>query len=258
VNNLVMAIDKARQKPFLGLASMFEPLDVNGFSKIRMGSRFDGGYVMLDDFRNVDLALSFGIGANADWDLAVAQRGVTVRQYDHTITHSPISHDSIAFFGEKVTENPADASRTTIHSILGQAGTQRDASVILKMDVESDEWPIFDHCALEDLRRFSQIIVEFHEFSRGIEDDWLRTATRVLEKLTAVFGVFHVHGNNWRSMAAVGNVYFPEVLEVSFANRNRYSFAKTAQLFPTPLDGPNDPRRPDLYLGAFRFAPVEG
>lgn len=254
MNNLTMARDRAGQKPFLKLASMFEPRDVNGFSKIRLGSRFDGGYVMLDDFGNVDLALSFGIGANADWDLAVAQRGVTVRQYDHTIAHSPISHDSILFFGEKVTENPTDASHATVHSILRRAGTHRDASVILKIDVESDEWSIFDRCALEDLRRFSQIIVEFHEFSRAVDDHWLRTATRVLEKLTAVFGVFHVHGNNFRHMAAVSNVYFPNVLEVSFANRDRYSFAKTEQLFPTPLDGPNDPRRPDLYLGAFRFA----
>jgi hypothetical protein len=163
----------------------------------------------------------------------------------------------ITFFSKMIVGSSLPTSNASIRSILKNAGTSRDASVILKADIESDEWSVFDNCAPEDLRRFSQIIVEFHDFSHAVDDGWLQMATRVLSKLTALFSVFHVHGNNWSQIATISNVCFPDVLEVSFASRERYSFAKNDELFPTPLDRPNDPRRPDLYLGAFRYAEIE-
>src|SRR5712671_57213 len=40
---------------------LLRPYAVKGFKKARFGSRYDGGYVILDDFRGIDTALSFGI-----------------------------------------------------------------------------------------------------------------------------------------------------------------------------------------------------
>ena len=48
-----MARDLARQKPFLDLASLFRPQKVVGYQKIRVGTAFDGGYIMLDDFADI-------------------------------------------------------------------------------------------------------------------------------------------------------------------------------------------------------------
>ncbi len=42
---------------------LLSPMDVDGGSYVRMGKKFDGGYVMLDSFnrQNMDAAYSFGI-----------------------------------------------------------------------------------------------------------------------------------------------------------------------------------------------------
>jgi hypothetical protein len=240
---------------FLRLAALFEPKRVLGFRKIRLGSAADGGYVMLDDFAEIDLAVSFGIDTNADWDLAVARRGIAVQQFDHTVDRPPVSHCLLHFNSKRVVGLRRGRNDVSINSILVDAGTLRDASVILKCDIEGTEWPVFRDCAPQDLRRFAQIIVEFHDFSRAFEDAWLHTAVSAMSNLRADFDVFHVHGNNWRPMVLAGDDLFPDVLEVSFANRRRYSFAASDELFPTPLDTPNNPERPDLYLGEFRFGP---
>jgi len=108
----------------------------------------------------------------------------------------------------------------------------------------------------EDLSCFSQILIEFHDFDRAVDPYWLMRATRVMKKLTGIFGVYHVHANNWSPMAVIGNVYFPGTLEISMANKSRYQFEASQELFPTLLDAPNNPLRPDLYLGAFRYQPV--
>jgi hypothetical protein len=251
-----MTRELARQKPFLKLASLFSPERVHGFSKIRVGSEYDGGYVMIDDFDAIDLALSFGVETNADWDLELANRGILVRQYDHSIERPPATHERLQFFRSKIISSPGDGEGASIASILSEVPPSRDASIILKIDIEGDEWPVFDACSVADLERFSQIVVEFHNFSLGRDPAWLNRATRVMEKLRAKFGVYHVHANNWSAMSAIGNVYFPDTLEVSFAHRGRYALEASSELFPTALDKANNPLCPDLYLGAFKFAQI--
>jgi len=252
-----MAREITRQKPFLRLASLFSPRKVTGLQKIRVGTTYDGGYIMLDDFTEIELALSFGVETNADWDAEIARRRINVQQYDHSVDKSPIENEWVKFFKTKIVARSDGTDGTSIGAILDEANIQRDATVILKIDVEGDEWTIFEACSEGELARFSQVLVEFHGFSCGRDPAWLERATRVMEKLTSLFGVFHVHANNWAPMAAVGNVYFPEILEVSFASRKRYDFVENDELFPTRIDRPNNPLRPDLYLGAFKYSGID-
>ncbi len=253
---VALARDHARQKPFLQLAAMFSPERVVGHTKFRAGSETDGGYVMLDDFASIELALSFGVDINADWDLDVAGRGIPVRQFDHSVPQSPVDDPQISFYKKMITPNLDDEEHASIPGIFKEAGIRQDASVILKIDIESAEWDVLDACSPQDLARFSQILIEFHDFDRATDPYWLMRATRVLKKMTSLFGVYHVHANNWSPMAVIGNVYFPGTLEISFANRGRYAFEPTDELFPTRLDAPNNPLRPDLYLGAFKYKPL--
>ena len=121
------------------------------------------------------------------------------------------------------------------------------------MDIEGDEWPVLDTADPRHLRRFTQLVCEFHGFQRAGEQAWHDRIMRVMEKLLEDFAVVHVHGNNATQFAIVGNVPFPDVLEVTFAARSRYGFTACDDLFPTPLDQPNVPHNADLFLGRFKF-----
>jgi hypothetical protein len=92
--------------------------------------------------------------------------------------------------------------------------------------------------------------------NRQISRSW--TAKRcaslhVLEKLNRGFAVVHVHGNNTRPWDDLGGVPFPQLLEVTYASRKRYKFEPNHEVFPTWLDAPNDPNKPDMFLGRFVF-----
>ncbi len=251
-----LARDHARQKPFLNFASLFSPQRVVGYEKIRVGSESDGGYVMLDDFEGINLALSFGVDINADWDLDVAARGVKIQQYDHSVPFAPAEHPNISFFQQMITATGKEDGAASIRSILSGARVTQEASTILKIDIESAEWEVFESCSVDDLAKFSQILVELHDIDRASDHYWLLRATKAISKIRSKFGVYHVHANNWSPMAVIGNVYFPSTLEVSFGNLSRYTFEPTDELFPTPLDTPNNPLRPDIYLGSFQFRPL--
>ena len=240
----------------LQLAQLLKPHDAIGQTKVRLGDAFDGGYVCLNDFVGISAAFSFGISDNSSWDRAVGDREILVHQFDHTVTGPPDRHDNFRFKKKKIVATGEESSeRESIASLLARFPTQNAASLLLKIDIESDEWRVLYTTSDDDLGVFSQLICELHDFSRIIEDDWWIRAQAVLEKLHRVFEVVHLHANNFAPWAIIGNVPFPDVVEVTYANRKRYHFKETEESFPTPIDAPNDPTAPDMFFGRFEMWP---
>lgn len=242
------------QEKILAFVGMLEPKAAVGCDKIRLGRNFDGGYIFLDDFTAVDVALSFGVSDDASWDLDVARRNIRVHQFDHTINRAPSEHPHITF--HKTAIGPEDAQNCVSLDTLALRYLLRARCALLKIDIEGNEWPVFNAASVETLGKFSQIACEFHGFNLLTSADRYRFMVRVIAKLKSVFQVVHVHGNNAGPLVNLGGLVLPNLLEVTFANRRHYRFAETNEVFPTPLDQPNLPQFPDLDLGRFKFSPT--
>lgn len=235
------------------ILSLLRPYTAMGFSKARFGSPHDGGYILLDDFRGIDTAFSFGVEQNASWDVDVAKRGVTVYQFDHTV-NAPITNNPRLIFERKKIANEPGINSESLASLVDRHDKQNARpNIILKIDIERDEWTVFDATPPSALRRLSQIVGEFHYFEGLSDVYWRRLFERAIKKLCEAYAVVHVHANNHAAFSNIANVIVPNVIEITFANRRMYSFSETDEIFPGPLDAPNDPSRPDMHLGAFRF-----
>jgi hypothetical protein len=240
------------QRRSLELLRLLKPTRAQGFEKARFGSPNDGGYVMIDDFDQIDAALSFGIEQNASWDVSIADRGVPVYQFDHTIDVPPVSRSDLFFFKKRIVAQAAPGCET-INDLVDRYGRPASASLILKIDIEHDEWPVFEATTEAALSCFAQIVAEFHGFGSLIDLQWSDRAQRVFEKITGQFGVVHVHANNHCGLSSVANTPVPEVLEITFANRSRYRLVSADEMFPGPFDAPNHPYLPDIHLGKFVY-----
>lgn len=228
---------------------MLRPQAAAGIKKTRLGSTNDGGYVMLDDFQGIDTALSFGIDHDVSWDVDIAKRDIMVYQFDHTVDGPPVADNPHFVFAKKRISTETGPSTETLPALLKRFDKGAKPNVILKIDIECDEWAIFDQLSPELVSRFSQIVGEFH-FFEGFSADprCRRLITRVLKKLTDSYTIVHIHANNWGDFHTFNNTAFPNVLELTFANRGLYSFYETDEKFPGTLDAPGDPGRPDVHL----------
>jgi len=243
------------QKRCLEFMRLIEPHSMIGYRKARFGSKYDGGYVMIDDFKGVTGAFSFGIANDANWDAAIADRGVPVFQFDHTIDEPPISRPDLIFTKARIAAEPGQHGQTqTIDELVSIHGSPGKATLLLKIDIEADEWPVFDSVSEEALACFAQIAAEFHYFGNAMLDsEFYQRALRVLQKLHRNFAVVHVHGINGHPVCNIVNVMVPDIMEITFANRRRYSFGPSVETFPGPLDAPCHPNMPDVHLGRFIY-----
>ncbi|MEN3167619.1 hypothetical protein [Gluconobacter sp. OJB] len=228
------------------------PRKAKDAKKCRVGRDYDGGYVMLDSFPSGSVAISLGINDDVSWDLAVAERGCEVFQYDHTISALPQSHERFHFYSQRITAHEEEEG-ILLQDVISDNAIPQNTPIILKMDIEGDEWSVFDTTSLDILERFTQIVVEFHHCEHLAEPEFRARAERVFKKLSEKFFVFHVHGNNCGNLVNVQNIILPESLEISFARKDLYSSEETDELFPQVLDMPNQKGRADFYLGCFRF-----
>jgi hypothetical protein len=227
---------------------------VNGFRKARFGSPHDGGYVLIDDFEGIDTAFSFGIAQDCSWDVDVADRDITIYQYDPSIDSPPVTDNPrLIFTKKKISSRDANDSDSLSSLVARHDKRLSRPNILVKMDIENSEWLLFDETPSDVLSRFSQMVVEFHLRNHPLNSYWRDIYARVFQKLSDLYAVVHVHGNNFGKFINVGNVMLPKSFEVTFANRNMYSFVESNELFPGPLDAPNNPTYPDMYLGNFRF-----
>lgn len=247
-------VDQRLQDDLLCMLRRLEPVDVVGFDKRRIGRDNDGGYVMLDDFAGVEAAYSFGIFDDVSWDLQIAELGLDVFQYDHTIDALPSQHDR--FHWRKLGIGPQDdpeRSLTSIETLLRENGHTRDNSLVLKMDIEDAEWDALGAVDPSCLRRFRQIVVEMHWFHRVVHPERFHRMLRAISALTVHHRVIHVHGNNYAPWATVSGVALPRVIEFTFVCMDGKTFKPCESTFPTSLDMPNHPGHADFRLGHFRF-----
>lgn len=181
----------------------------------------------------------------------MAQAGVPVEQFDHSIEKAPPTHPLLNFHRKMITLETSE-STASLPDLIGQFSNE-GADLILKMYIEGWEWDVLDAADDEELSKLAQILCEFHHLSRLDRPDFGARTRRVFEKLSRQFAPVHIHANNCGAICNVMNVPMPDFIEVTFVSRSRYKTKDSDEIFPTPLDAPNDCRFADIFIGTFRF-----
>lgn len=221
---------------------------VDNFQLVRVGGKHDGGYIMLDDFENVKLAYSFGISNDVTWDKDIADRGIDVFLYDHTIKDLPMQNERFHFFKKGIAEtDKPDGQLYSLKTLICENHHEKDKNMILKMDIEGDEWDVLRSMEPGILKLFNQIVLELHNLT--IMDDDLEVK-EVLSKLNMTHAVVHVHGNNWSSALAYEQGIMPASLEVTYVNRDVYCVKELDDIeLPIDIDERNYCERDEFCLG---------
>ena len=233
----------------LEFARLIRPWTDEGLELVRVGGESDGGYVMANDF-DVAGAISIGIGSDVSWDVDLANRGIHVAMFDPTIRKpaNPVPHARF----HKLGLGPKELGRSyrSLAQIVDIAGWPVDSDLILKIDIEGDEWQSLVECQPVLLSRFRQVVVEFHDLRRlkGIGSGAVMLAA--LHRLNETHRVIHVHANNYANLVRLGNYWFVDALEISFMRHDMFKRASRATVVRSTLDRRCDPRAAEISLEA--------
>jgi hypothetical protein len=216
---------------------------VIGFDLTRIGGSGDGGYVMLDNFQNIEGVLSLGVGPDVSWDLDMNRRTPLIHLYDHSILKLPKNIPNGTWFKEKIVSK--SHSTGTAFEIAVQR-LPNSSNLILKCDIEDSEWEIFAQCSTKTLSKFDQILIEFHWLTEKFFNEKYELMVAALENLSRTHSVVNIHGNNYADYEMIGNCPVPSVIEISYARTKSYKFEEKPN--SKNLNAPNDQKRPEISL----------
>ena len=235
------------------LLNLMRPHEAVGHKKIRLGAKADGGYVLLDDFDGILRGVGCGVGWDVSFERDLAERGIEIDLFDHTVAGLPTQHARLHFHRIRLGDGLAGEGPCVSLDGIGAMYRLAPGTAILKMDIEGDEWALLSQVMPASLLRYRQIVIELHWLNRASDPQFLAVMTQVMRKLTRDFAVVHVHGNNNAPLASFGALKVPSVLELSLVSRHHYRLRASQEEFPTALDAPNSDKHPDLQLGRFVF-----
>ena len=222
--------------------------DICGYKKIRMGNSHDGGYVLVDNIaQKSKIAYSFGISNDISWDKEMSEKGMEVFMYDHTVDVPEDMNGNMHFFnigicGSKERKNE---KLKTINEIIESNGHAHNNGMILKMDIEGDEYDFLLNIDDDILTKFDQIVMELHHIT---DCDMTDEIVGALKKINRNHRLIHIHGNNYSTIRYVNNKAIPDSVEVSYVLASAYEYDECESNKYRYIDKPNDKERLEVII----------
>lgn len=221
---------------------------VGSKSMVRLGKEYDGGYVLLDDFSEDMRVYSFGISNDVSFDRELADRGLQIYMYDHTIIGLPEEHDNFHFnrTGISYIDEPEN-DKLSMRTILNSNGDLGNNRLILKMDVEGAEWDFLENISSDILNQFLQITFELHRLTDISNAEKILSC---LNKLNITHQAVWIHANNFGHVEkAETGLEIPAYIELTYLNKSVYQTECGNCCFPLDIDMPDDPMIEEYILG---------
>ena len=243
------------QESYLKLLALFK-LDADARLKAhfqRFGSDSDGGYILDYRISPETVCLSLGISNEVSFDLEVSKYVSKLEMYDYSMSALPLEVPRSTFHRIGISADPRDGFISLEDAI---EEIDDHSPIILKMDIEGDEWDSLVSCKKTSLDRCIQIVVEFHNLQRlPLRSDFEFLVDQMSTQL-AGFAVVNVHGNNWDSFHIINGVPVPNVIEVTYLRRDwLYSMQVNKSFIQQNLNLANNPSRPDFIFESFSRIP---
>src|SRR5690349_20725829 len=229
------------------ILSELQPVALKNCTFARFGSANDGGYLMCENLiEPLDVAYSYGVGSNDDWDCDVSRRfHVPVHQYDCFDPARPTCNGGIFIFhNDCIADRNVTKDGRVFDTLENQIRKNGDTGrrMIIKIDIEGAEWDALLATPDNLLASIPQITMEMH----GYDDPKILD---VLRKLKRNFYLVNLHFNNW-SCTPKAAPLLAWAYQTHWVNK-RIGVLDPAAPVPaamSPLNAPDSPTWPDCQL----------
>lgn len=226
-------VDADRLKDFF---QKFRPVRT-GHELVRIGSKYDGGYLLPDDLDGIRICFSPGVSGNSDFEFEMANRGITCYLADYSVDAPSVMHKNMCFV-KKFLGDHNDDVYMTLESWVEEHG-KADVNLLLQMDIEKAEYDVINCTSEQTLSRFRIIILEVHKLEQLCNKEGFERVNNMFQKLSKNFEVVHIHPNNFDCVFHYRSFAIPGTMEYTFLRKDRVTHKDTDVIIPHPLDTPN-------------------
>ena len=234
---------KTEQKKIKDTLKKILPYEV-GYDLIRLGEESDGGYLIPNDIKNIKYCYSAGVGfvTKFEKDLYNIYNIKSILIDPGNIPQEILPKEAKIIKKYLSVLNSKDS--ISINEFI-----DTEEEIILKIDIEGDEYLNLINIDEDKLSRVRVLIIEFHDLRNLRSNFFFNIFDIVINKLSKFFYFCHLHPNNTSKIKKIGKVQIPDMLEITLINKKRVKITPKKKLKIThELDRKTDPKRKDLFF----------
>ena len=240
-----MYIEKKTQKTDISkVVKKLLPYEI-GISLIRLGEDGDGGYLIPNDLDKIDKNYSAGVGLLTKFENDLQNKyTIDSKMLDFNDIKKNILPKNSQFLKKKLSLF-SNETQITINDWIDD----KDEEIILKIDIEGDEYMNLASITYEKLMKVRILIIELHDLRNLKNLIFLRNFDKIISKLNHFFYPCHLHINNMSKVKDIGGLKIPDMLEITFIRKDRVkNFNLKYSKLPHKLDKKTVKDKDELIL----------
>lgn len=211
-----------------------------GHQLIRLGAASDGGYLIPNCLSKVTACFSPGVFFQTDFEDDLARIfGIPCHLCDPAHDQPAKFHHLHTFDRISIAYDGQPSSKTLSEWVSEYSPQSGD--LILSMDIEGAEYPVFANEPPQFLARFNIITFELHSLYQLHSESFVRDVfIPMFQNLLDLFDIIHVHPNNKTYYAnATGIGALTDCLELTLLRKDYRLHEPTPAEIPHKLDSDN-------------------
>ena len=220
------------------------PKKIN-FNLIRLGEDNDGGYLVPNDLNNIDQNYSAGVGILTKFEKDLEEKfSISSNMLDFNEIDKGILPKKSEFIKKKLSLNN-NQNEISINNWIEEIHKE----IILKIDIEGDEYITLSNITDQNLKKIRIFIVEFHGLRNLRSDSFLNFFEKIVSRIDKYFYSCHLHVNNTSKIKRVNNLKIPDMVEVTFIRKDRVTnFSNEFSELPHPLDQKTVLNKDEIFI----------
>ena len=215
---------------------------------IRIGSKNDGGYLIPNCLEDIKYNFSPGVSDNFEFETDLySKHNIESFLADFSIEDRFHNYEYLSFekkFIGIVNSNSHIKLEKWVNSKVKDTN-----NLILSMDIENNEWSVLLDTPLSTLSKFKILVIEFHNFAKYIVNkDSFMFVEDVFKKIKNSFEIVHIHPNNCCDTIKYQDLKIPNVVEITFLNKDSLNLTNEKLTYPHKLDSKNIFEKDDIIL----------
>src|SRR6056300_522783 len=203
------------------LPQYLKPFETSYENLIRLGNKFDGGYVI--DKRVIDKTETIiACGLNDEWSFekAFQNKNKRINKLINIIDYYFFFKNKNKHFKKKIVKN----SINKLSEISINEAIRDKNNVLLKIDIEGDEYNILNDVD-KNFDRLNLLIIEFHDLQKNL--------IKIKEFLeNTQMKNIHINANNYGMIDETG---IPQVIEMTLINPKKFEIKNKKVDWKYPL-----------------------
>ena len=212
---------------------------------LRLGEENDGGYLIPNDFYGIKNNYSAGVGELTKFEKDLEERfSIKSNMVDFNHIDPKIFPKNSKFLKKKIGIISAENELNIKDWVKDE-----NEEIILKMDIEGDEYLTSTSISDENLNKIRIFVLEVHDLRHLRNYFFFKTFEKIISRLNNVFYVCHLHANNSSEIKNIGGFKIPDMLEITLIRKDRIkNFSRQYAELPHKLDQKTVLNKDEIFI----------